>query len=113
MRRMKARINQDGEDALKELSRRAEPFIDWQMSKSTGHCFTEEGKGCIKFHSCHDDQWYGPNGQLHLLYITRCDEDELPHLPNLANCKGTGYHFGWANEGTQAKSAAKGQSYSA
>ena len=41
------------------------------------------------------------------IFFTRCDEDELPHLPNLANCKGEGYHCGWASEGTLEKSAAK------
>ena len=56
MHRVKAKINQSVDDALKELSGRADPFIDWQMSKSTGHCFTEEGKGSIKLYSCHADQ---------------------------------------------------------
>ena len=107
-RRAKAEINQGGTVVLEDLANRAETYIDWQMSKSTGHRLTQQGKDSVVLYDYINDEWYKENAQLHYLFITRCDEEELPQLPNLANCKGEGYHYGWACDDTAEGKAAQG-----
>ena len=88
-------IANDTNTAIEELTQRADPYIQWQLSKSTGHYLTETGKASIKWQSSHTDTYYGNNGLQHYLFITKCDKEELPPLPNLTTCTGEGYNCGW------------------
>ena len=80
------------------LARSTEPFLEWQMSKSTGHCLTKKAKRSIVLHSSHDDRHYGDNSRLTYTFYTRCGDDALPELQHLASCRGQGFVQGWAFE---------------
>lgn len=105
---MRGDIVADAELARMHLDRSAAPFLEWQLSKSTGHYLTKKARRSVVLRSSHHDSYYGDNSRVHYTYYTKCG-DASPDLPHLASCKGEGYERGWAFQPAYQKKAAQNE----